>query len=117
MDPASTPADQMTLDSKLHWNVFGALVFSLSPVSCFVFLRRFRADSTWRPLRWPTLAAGAITVASVVLMAIGPTRPPAAPNAFNAWNGVLQRAFIVTYLGWIFIFAWRLRTRGDTKRH
>ncbi len=113
MDPPSTPADQMTLHSKLHWNVFGALVFSLSPVSCFVFLRRFRADPAWRSLQWPTLAAGIITLAAVIFMAVAPTRPPEPPNGFNAWNGAVQRVFIITYLAWVFIFAWRLRTLRD----
>jgi hypothetical protein len=110
MDPPSTPADQMTLHSRLHWNVFGALVFALSPVSCFVFVRRFRAEPFWRSLQWPTLAAGLITTASVVFMAVAPTRPPEPPNAFNGWNGAMQRLFIVTYLAWIFTFAWRLHS-------
>jgi hypothetical protein len=108
MDPVTTPRDQMSWHGKLH-GLFGALVFSLSPVSCFVFLRRFREDSRWRPLRWWTLAAGTITAAAVVVMSVGPARPPAAPNAFNEWSGVIQRTVLVTYLSWQFTFAWRLR--------
>jgi Protein of unknown function (DUF998) len=107
-DPASTPHDDMTLPSKLHWAV-GGLVFTLQPVSCFVFLRRFRVDPGWRSLQWPTLTAGIITSAAVLVMSLGPTQPPAPPNAVNAWNGVLQRALIVPYLAWIFMFARRLR--------
>jgi hypothetical protein len=60
--------------------VFGTLVFALSPVSCFVFLRRFRAEPAWRP----TIAAGMTTAAAVLFMAVAATRPPEAPNAFNA---------------------------------
>jgi hypothetical protein len=108
MDPPSTPADEMSWHSKLHWNVFGALVFALSPVSCFVFLRRFYAEPAWWPLRWPTIAAGITTAAAALFMAIAPTRPPEAPNAFNAWNGAVQRVFVIIYLAWIFMFAWRL---------
>lgn len=108
MDPVTTPLDQMTWHGKLHMNLFGALVFSLSPVSCFVFLRRFRADPKWRPLMWWTLAAGVITTLAVVVMAAGPTHAPASPNAFNEWIGLVQRTFIVTYLTWIFTFALRL---------
>jgi hypothetical protein len=111
MDPVTVPPDQMSLHGKLHMNLFGALVFSLSPVSCFVFLRRFREEPKWRSLRWWTLAAGIITVAVVVVMAAGPTQAPAAPNAFNEWRGLIQRTFIVTYTLWIFTFAWRLRRR------
>ncbi len=112
MDPVTTAADQMSWHGKLHMNVFGALVFSLSPVSCFVFLRRFREDPKWRPLQWWTLAAGTITAASLVVMSVGPTQPPAAPNAFNEWRGLIQRTFIVTYLSWQFTFALGLRMRS-----
>jgi hypothetical protein len=108
MDSPSTPADQMSWHGRLHGNVFGALVFALSPVSCFVFLRRFRADPAWRPLRWLTIAAGITTAWAVLFLAIAPTRPPEAPNAFNAWNGAVQRVFVITYLAWIFMCAWRL---------
>jgi len=114
MDPVTTPTDQMSWHGKLHWNVFGALVFSLSPVSCFVFLRRFRQDPNWRVFRWWTLAAGVVTAAAVVVMSVGPTRAPAAPNAFNDWNGVIQRTFIIAYLSWIFTFALALRGRSTT---
>lgn len=112
MDPVATPSDQMSWHGKLHMNVFGALVFSLSPVSCFVFLRRFREDPKWRSLQWWTLAAGTITAAVVIVMSVGPTRPPVAPNAFNEWRGLIQRTFIVTYLSWIFTFALGLRRRS-----
>jgi hypothetical protein len=112
MDPVTTAPDRMTWHGKLH-TFFGALFFSLSPASCFVFLRRFHEDPKWRPLQWWTLAAGTITAVVVVLMSVGPTRPPAAPNAFNEWRGLIQRTFIVTYLSWIFTFALRLRTRGN----
>jgi Protein of unknown function (DUF998) len=114
MDPVTVPPDQMSLHGKLHM-LFGALVFSLSPVSCFVFLRRFRENPKWRSLRWWTLAAGIITVAVVVVMAAGLTRAPAAPNAFNAWRGLVQRTFIVTYNLWIFTFACRLRRRSTVE--
>jgi hypothetical protein len=108
MDPATTRADQMSWHGALH-QLFGALVFSLSPVSCFVFLRRFRVDPNWRSLYGWTLAAGTIIAASVVLQSVGPARPPAAPNAFNEWVGLVQRTALVTYLGWLFTFALHLR--------
>lgn len=115
MDPVTTPPDQMTLHGKLH-QFFGALVFSLSPVSCFVFLRRFRADPKWRPLQWWTLAVGMITVGAVVLLSAGPTRAPAPPNAFNQWNGLIQRMILIPYFAWQFIFAMELRQRSQNAR-
>ena len=110
MDPASTPRDLMSWHSRLHW-LFGALVFSLVPVSCFVFLRRFWNDSQWQSFRWWTLAIATITTAAVIVMSAGPTRPPAAPNAFNAWTGLIQRTILIPYLLWIFAFALRLLVR------
>jgi hypothetical protein len=117
MDPVATPPDQMTLHGKLHV-FFGALVFSLSPVSCFVFLRRFHTgdDPKWRSLQWWTLAAGTIIAAAVVLMSVGPTKPPAPPNAFNQCIGLIQRTALVTYLSWQFTFAMRLRKRSERAR-
>jgi hypothetical protein len=115
MDPATTPREQMSWHSRLHW-LFGALVFSLSPISCFVFLRRFQQDPEWRPLRWWTLAVGTITAAAVILLSVGPTRAPAPPNAFNEWNGLIQRTLLVPYFTWIFIFALRLHRRSDNSQ-
>jgi hypothetical protein len=115
MDPVTTAPDQMTIHGKLH-QFFGALVFSLSPGSCFVFLRRFHADPKWRPLQWWTLAAGIITTAAVVLLSAGPTRAPAPPNAFNEWNGLIQRMILIPYFAWQFSFAMELRKRSQNAR-
>ena len=108
MDPVTTAPDQMTIHGKLH-QFFGALVFSLSPISCFVFIRRFHSDPKWRSLQWRTLAAGTITMAAVVLLSAGPTRAPAPSNAFNEWNGLIQRMILIPYFVWQFIFAMELR--------
>jgi hypothetical protein len=98
-DPA-TIFMQMSLHGKLH-GIFGALVFSLAPVSCFVFYRRFRDDSKWQNLsRW-TLTACAIIVISVILMKVGQI----SSNPINAWVGLIQRIALITYLSWIFTFA------------
>lgn len=104
MDPASTPHDLMTEHSRLHW-FFGSLVFSLSPASCWIFLRRFWKDPKWQSFRWWTLGIAVIMTAALVVFSVGPTRPPAPPNSFNQWNGLLQRAILIPYLLWIFTFA------------
>jgi hypothetical protein len=104
MDASTTPANQISWHGTLH-QLFGALVFLLSPISCFVFLRRFRVDPTWRSLQWWTFAAGTIIAAAVVLQAVGPARPPLTPNVFNGWVGLVQRVALVTYLLWLFSFA------------
>lgn len=110
-DLARTPRDQMSLHGILH-GIFGALVFSLSPISCFVFWRRFREDPNWKHLQGWTLTAGIITTAAVVLLSAA-TKTTVIPNALTPWNGLIQRMVIVPYLIWIFTFAFTLRTQGD----
>lgn len=110
MDPASTPRELMSLRSRLHWS-FGSLMFSLSPLSCFVFWRRFRRDAKWRSLAWWTLAVAVITSAAVVLMSIGPKRPPASANAWSEWSGLIQRAVLIPYFAWLYTFAVSLYRR------
>ena len=106
-DLVGTPRDQMTVHGIIH-GIFGALVFSLSPVSCFVFWRRFRHDPSWNHLSGWTLAAGIITAAAVILLSVA-TKTTMIPNVFTPWNGLIQRMVIIPYLIWIFIFASSLR--------
>jgi len=108
-DLATTPRNQMSLHGILH-GIFGALVFSLSPISCFVFWRRFRQDPQWQHLQGWTLAAGIITTVAVILLSVS-TKNPVTPNAFTEWNGLIQRMVIIPYLIWIFTFAFALRRR------
>ncbi|MFO7538982.1 MAG: DUF998 domain-containing protein [Chloroflexota bacterium] len=113
MDPVTTPPEQMSWHGNLH-NLFGALVFLLIPLSCFVFLRRFRVDAKWRSLQWWTLAAGMITAVLLIVWSVGAAEPPAPPTIFNEWTGFMQRAILVTYLSWQFVFAWELGRQKKT---
>jgi hypothetical membrane protein len=113
MDSAITPFEQMSWQGALH-QLLGAFAFLLMPICCFVFWRRFRSDPDWRPLKHWTLLAGIIIIAAVLLLRVG-TTPPAPPNVFNQWIGLIQRIALVTYLSWIFTFAlqlYRLRKRN-----
>jgi hypothetical protein len=96
----------------VNFIVFGALVFSLSPVSCFVFFHLFRKDTKWRSLQWWTLTAGVIIAVSVVLMKVGQAQLLEVPNVLGEWIGVIQRAALITYLSWIFTFALGLFRRS-----
>jgi hypothetical protein len=107
MDPATTPPGGVSLHGTLH-GIFGALVFSLMPINCFVFVRRFREERQWRTFQPWTLAAGTIIAAAVVLLTIA-TKVPAATRVFTAWRGVIQRAALIPYMCWLFVFAMRLR--------
>lgn len=106
MDPRSTPLDQVTLHGILH-GVFGALVFSLSPVACFVFLRRFRADPKWRLVISWTFAAALVTTVAVLLLTVA-TKLSTPPQVLTDWLGVIQRALIIPFLVWVFVFAYKL---------
>lgn len=108
MDPATTPQAEWSLHGTAH-QLFGALVFASAPASCFVCLWRFWSDPVWRPLRWWTLFVGVLLVVVVVIMSAGPTMPPAAPNEFNAWIGLVQRTHLATYMAWIFSLAWWMK--------
>jgi len=110
-DVASTLRDQMSLHGVFH-GIFGTLVFSLSPVSVFVFWRRFREDPKWKHLQAWTLTAGIITTVALVVFTAS-AKQPIQPNVFTPWNGLIQRMVIVPYLIWIFTFAFHLRYAGN----
>jgi hypothetical protein len=103
-DPKALLGNQTTWHGILH-GIFGALVFSLAPVSCFVFGRRFRDDPAWRTLASWTMRAGVTITMMVLLMKVGQL----STNRLHAYVGLVQRMALVTYLAWIFAFAWRLR--------
>jgi len=103
MDPANTPQNQMTFHGTLH-GIFGGIVFSLMPISFFVFLRRFREDPKWQFLQWWTLGLGITSALGAILLTIA-TKPPGTQSVFNDWLGLIQRTAIVPFMIWIFIFA------------
>jgi hypothetical protein len=115
MDPANTPVSQMSLSGTLH-QLFGAFVFFLAPISCFVFWRRFRGDLDWRIMKDWTLIATIIIIVAVVLLRIGSTQG-ITPNSFNEWIGLIQRTALVTYVVWIFTFALLLHRRNKASKN
>jgi hypothetical membrane protein len=103
MDPPDTAPSQMTLHGTAH-GILGGIVFLLMPLTCFVFLRRFREDPKWQFLQWPTLVLGTFSAAAVLLLTVA-TKSPTAQNISTDWLGLIQRAAIVPFMMWIFIFA------------
>lgn len=110
MDPANTPTNQMTFHGTMH-GICGGIIFTLMPISCFVFLRRFREDPNWQFLQWWTLGLGFISVLGVVLL-IFATKSPDTQNVLSDWLGLIQRTAIVPFMIWIFIFALGLLKRS-----
>ena len=111
MDPAGTPPARMSLHGWIH-QLFGAVVFSLMPVSCFVFWRRFRADPGWRSFQSWTLAAGILITAAVLGLKVAQRPPTDGLDALGGLVGLFQRTALVTYLIWVFAFALGLHRRA-----
>jgi hypothetical membrane protein len=103
------PPGVRTVHGTLH-AILGAVVFSLMPINCFVFLRLFREVPAWRSLKWWTVAAGTIITTAVIILTIA-TKVPSAAHPLTPWLGVIQRAALVPYMCWLFLFALRLRRR------
>jgi hypothetical protein len=106
MDPMGTPQTQATVHGTIH-GIAGAIVFLLMPISCFVFMRRFRLESKWRSFQWWTLALGILVAVAVVVLSIT-SKSPSLINVFQDWFGLIQRLIIVPFMLWIFLFALRL---------
>jgi hypothetical membrane protein len=114
VDPANTPRNLMSFHGTLH-GIFGGIVFSLMPLICFIFLRRFKEDAKWRFLKWRTLVLG-IIIASAVVLLTAATKFPDTQNILKEWLGLIQRTAIVPFMIWLFIFALGLvRTRKVLK--
>lgn len=102
-DPGTIFTAQKSLHGIIH-GIFGAVVFLIMPICCFVFMRRFWNDPQWRGLRFWTLGAGLVVAAAVILLTIA-TKATFAPSAWSEWRGLIQRAAIIPYMAWLFIFA------------
>jgi hypothetical protein len=106
--PFTTDPSAMFQQASIHGvvhGIFGALVFTFAPISCFVFYRRFRRDTDWRPLAGWTLASGVVLTVGVVLLKI--SQQPG--SGLLEWKGLVQRVILFTFMAWIFAFAFRLR--------
>jgi uncharacterized protein DUF998 len=110
MDPVGVAFTQMSLHSQLHY-LFGAIVFSLAPVSCFVFFRRFGQTPAWRPLRWWTLGLGIVMVVGIGFLKVAAF--PA--NALHPWLGVIQRATIIPFFIFVLMFGLAMLRRVEVE--
>jgi hypothetical protein len=85
--------------------IFGAVVFTCAPLSCFVFHRRFRREPAWRRMAGWTLLSGIVLALGIVVLKI--SQQPG--SGLYEWKGLVQRAILVTFMAWIFSVAFRLR--------
>jgi hypothetical protein len=110
MDPPGTPPYAISWHGIAH-GVLGAIVFTLMPIVCFVFLRRFARDAVWRWLRTGTSLAGSVIAAVVLLLSVV-TQTTAMIDTFAPWVGLIQRVAIVAFMAWVFAFALGLRMKA-----
>jgi polyferredoxin len=74
------------------------------PISCFVFLRRFREDPNWRWFKVWTLVLGIIISFGVFMMIVS-IKIPTTAVYFTNWNGLIQRIALIPWMVWLFVFA------------
>jgi hypothetical membrane protein len=95
-------------DVSWHHNVhdlLGVAVFLLLVIAPLVLARAFRADSRWSDLRRYSLVTGALTFALLLVVFA---------EAFEGWNGLLQRVLLAVPLLWIAVLGMRL-ARASTR--
>ncbi len=102
MDPTGTPQNQMTLHGLVH-GLAGGIVFLLMPVTLFVFLPLFRAREGWRAFARITLALGIFDAAAVLFFTLS-SKMPQLQARFSGWSGLIQRAALVPFMLWLFLF-------------
>lgn len=95
--------DQHSIHGIIH-GIFGAIVFSLAPISCFIFLRRFRSDSSWRLFAWWALAVGILLVVGIGLLKVSQFPQ----SSLFASKGGIQRIILIAYMAWLFTLALKL---------
>ncbi len=102
MDPMGTPTDQSTVHGIIH-GLAGGIIFILMPISCFVFLRRFREDPHWRSFSGWTLILGIIIAVAVVLLSVV-SKSLTLAIAYQDSLGLIQRFIIVPFMLWMCLF-------------
>jgi hypothetical protein len=113
MDPSNTPRHQWTLHGTIH-QILGAIAFILMPVSCFLFWRHFRKSDKWKLLQGWTLVVGIITIGMIILMKVGQIGSTS-KYSVSLFPGLFQRVLLCTYLGWIFMVAFRMNGIASNK--
>jgi Protein of unknown function (DUF998) len=100
--PVAMFSSQSTWHGMAH-GVLGAIGFTLMPLSCFVFYRRFRRKQVWQAFAGWTLATCIIIVLAIALLKV------AQLGVMGGLLGLFQRIVLVAYFGWTFAFAMNLR--------
>jgi hypothetical membrane protein len=111
IDPAAVAPHQMSFHSKFHY-ALGTLFFLLAPATCLCFAgyKRSSKDPALRAFRRWSLGLGIASLAAVVLFKLA-LLPPAS-NPLLPWRGLIQRATVIPFLVWLFIFGLMMLKRA-----
>jgi hypothetical protein len=111
IDPAAVAPQQMSFHSKFHY-ALGTLFFLLAPAACLCFAgyKRSSKDPALRAFRRWSLGLGIACLAAVVLFKLA-LMPPAS-NPLLPWRGLIQRATVIPFLVWLFIFGLMMLKRA-----
>jgi Protein of unknown function (DUF998) len=103
IDPVALAPHQMSFHSKFHY-ALGTLFSLLAPATCLCFAgyKRSSKDPALRAFRRWSLGLGVASVAGVVLFKLA-LLPPVS-NPMLPWRGLIQRAAVIPFLVWLFIF-------------
>lgn len=107
-DPIHTPLFEMTWQGIVH-NIIGFIIFSLFPISCYVFWRTFREHDEWKSFQKPTLVVGVMITVGLLAFAVAIIGMVLIPNALTDYVGLIQRIDIITFLLWVAALAWKHR--------
>jgi ABC-type lipoprotein release transport system permease subunit len=80
------------------------------PITCFVYLRRFRSDPQWQSFQGWTLILGIIIAVAVLLLTLA-SKQSSIGDLFVNWMGLIQRFIIVPFMLWVFLFGLQLYRR------
>ena len=109
-DPSALFA-QSSIHGYIH-GLFGAVVFSLAPASCFVYFTCFRQDPAWRSLAPWTLSAGTIVTVGIIFLKV--SQLPG--SDLSSLKGLIQRGILIVFMAWVYVFSRRLSGLSDNDR-
>jgi hypothetical protein len=103
IDPVAITPQQMSFHSKFHY-ALGTMFFLLAPAVCLCFagFKRSSTDPALRAFRLWSLGLGIVSLGAVILFKLA-LLPPAS-NPLLPWRGLIQRATVIPFLLWMFIF-------------
>ena len=106
-DPNTIFTHQKSIHGIIH-GALGGVVFLLMPISSWTFLKQFKKEVDFKPLKNVTLFFAIILTLSLIVFTYV-TKVPASENIFPNMDGIFQRLELVPFMIWIYYFALFLR--------